>query len=156
MKLSVHRINDSYTSFEAGWKYFFVTASLVSFIELTHLLLLGPFHVHEIVQIIALAYYCILRRVPSRARSFEQPWMVCLLIMLVGFNDPFFAASIFSPGIGWPTLFVLLSISFITVLLLFILCEFDIVRRASIARVSQTHFSAVWISKHIPKLSAGK
>jgi hypothetical protein len=106
-------VNASYTEFELGWKYTFFTVTLIA--------LLIP----------RWGYAWRLAVVPRRSRSFEQRWTLALLISLVFFNDPFFAAAANRGGdvaaacTAW---YVLVIGAFLFLLLLHWLCLFHDVR----------------------------
>eukprot|EP00953_Heterococcus_sp_UTEX-ZZ885_P006368 3894-Heterococcus_DN1.PRE.1 len=71
-------INSSYTHFEMGWKYFFLISTL--------LVALVPRY----------GYFSGLRSIGKRDWTYQQKWILALLILLVVFNDPFFAITVYS------------------------------------------------------------
>jgi len=61
-------------------------------------------------------------------RSFEQKWIMGLLIMCCLFNDPLFVFDIYLPNIFFTGLNCLLVVSFLMAILFFWLCMLDIIR----------------------------
>ena len=77
VQVTMHTVNSEYTKFELGWKCFF---------GLTTLLVLFLPHEGYLIRL------CFL--LPQRLWSFEQRWVLALIIALIFFNDPFFAAQV--------------------------------------------------------------
>jgi len=102
---SVSVVNAQYTTFHLGWRYFFVTASIAVFI----------------------AYSVALRCAPGAkdrtgrrlVTGLEQRWVWALSLLLVGFNDPFYAASILIPNVGAAAWSGITTVTFIVILLLY-------------------------------------
>ena len=74
--INLHTINSEYSKFELGWKSFFCLTTV--------LVLLLPYE--------GFAYK--LYSIPFNLWSFEQVWVVGLLVCLFFFNDPFFGAQV--------------------------------------------------------------
>eukprot|EP00762_Andalucia_godoyi_P006815 ANDGO_00876.mRNA.1 transmembrane protein 181 len=60
-------------------------------------------------------------------RQTEQKWILFLLIALIGFNNPFFAANFFVEGFAFPILDIFLIVNFVCSLLLFWLVMLNMV-----------------------------
>ncbi|KAG5178203.1 Wnt-binding factor required for Wnt secretion-domain-containing protein [Tribonema minus] len=110
VETQVWYVNDAYTKFEMGWKYFFVVVTFVA-------ALLPRW-----------GYYMKLRTTRRSTWSFQQKWTLTLLIGLFWFNDPFFAARVYSEGgtqLGFTAFYMLCVLAFMSMLLLWWLCVFS-------------------------------
>jgi hypothetical protein len=92
----------SYTVFQMGWKYFFVTASILVWLTYT-VLLWGSKDANG----------------ARFSTSFEQNYVWALGFMLIWFNDPSFAASVLHPNFGISAFYALCVVTFLTLLLMF-------------------------------------
>lgn len=67
--------------------------------------------------------------IPHRLWSFEQRWITALLIALLFFNDPFFAAQLYSPHPdSIAILYIFFTSTFVGMILIFWLCVLDEMR----------------------------
>lgn len=115
MHFTMSFVNKSYTSFEVGWKMFFVTVSILLWLMYSGLLCCGP-GVREEVSA---------KRLPS---TIEQAYVWWLGLGLIWFNDPFFVLTINNPSIvtsGWVAF---CTVTFLASLLMFWLVMFDLSR----------------------------
>lgn len=104
-------IRGSYTRFEMGWKYFFVTASIIIWAVYTYVLFFGP------------NSKAAGRRLNN---SIEQNFAWLLSFLLIWFNDPTFAAQISMPAFGTYAFYALSVVTFLTALLLYWALHFHI------------------------------
>uniref|UniRef100_A0A7S1XTX2 Wntless-like transmembrane domain-containing protein n=1 Tax=Phaeomonas parva TaxID=124430 RepID=A0A7S1XTX2_9STRA len=108
VKLSIDYINREYTRFELGFKYTFLFFSLLA-------LLLPEY-----------GYLWSLLAVPTNEWSFNQKWVLALGVLLVFYNDPFFAASIYKEnGLDFSVAHVTFLTIFFCAVMLFWLCIFE-------------------------------
>jgi hypothetical protein len=67
--------------------------------------------------------------IPHRLWSFEQRWITSLLVGLLFFNDPFFAAQLYSPHPdSMAILYIFFTSTFVGMILIFWLCVLDEMR----------------------------
>ena len=105
----------TYTSFQLGWRYFFVSSSALIFIAYTVALCLGPPGAD------------LAERRRSRCDwTLEQRWVWSLALLLPLFNDPLFGYTIFVPSFGGSVFSALCTVSFLTVLLVYFLVHFHV------------------------------
>jgi hypothetical protein len=105
-KFEMKYVNEKFTEFEFGFKYFALVISLI----------------------VAAVYYHGLRSsLESKYWSYEQKWVLGLCVMLIGFNDPFYVIEIYSPEKWWTGLNVYLTSTFLCSLLAFWLSVFGII-----------------------------
>jgi hypothetical protein len=111
-------INAGFTKFVLGVKYTFLIINL--------LVLLAP----------GVGYCAHLSQVPVKEWSSEQVWILVLLEALLLFNDPFYAAQIYSKeSVAFTTLYVCFSATFLSLLLCFWHCTLsDLSRSGEAAR----------------------
>jgi Wnt-binding factor required for Wnt secretion len=111
VRTRVWYINSSYTHFEMGWKYFFLITTL--------LVALAPRY----------GYFSGLRSIGKRDWTYQQKWILALLILLVVFNDPFFAITVYSGkpavNLGLSAWYILCVLVFTAALLLYWLSLFS-------------------------------
>jgi len=113
--VTMHTVNSEYSKFELGWKVFFCLTTLI--------VLFLPME----------GYFVKLYRVPLNIWSFEQSWVLGLLTSLFFFNDPFFAAQLYTEYTdGMAILYIFLTCTFIAVLLIFWLSVLDEMRKAAL------------------------
>ena len=110
--VTMRYLNDRYSVYEAVWKYLFFTGTL--------LVLFTPTY----------GYYMKLASVPTSKRSFEQKWILTLLICLCLFNDPLFGFQISSPYYtNFSILYIFFFGFFLATLLTFWLSMLDNIKR---------------------------
>jgi len=102
----------AYTSFQLGWRYFFVTASALAFIAYSVMLRCGPGRTDA-------------QGAPLKS-SLEQKWVWALAGLLPLFNDPLFGYTIFYPSFGGSVFSALCTVSFLTLLLVYMLVHFHL------------------------------
>lgn len=106
-------VSSDYTTFELGWKSFFLVASLLMFGGYTFML-----------------YKSAAARDPETGArlptTLEQKFVWGLALLLVLFNDPTFAAQIFSPTFGATAFYGLSLVTFMALLLLYIAVHFHV------------------------------
>lgn len=113
--VNLHTVNSEYSKFELGWKAFFCLTTLI--------VLFLPME----------GYFVKLYSVPLNIWSFEQTWVLGLLTCLFFFNDPFFAAQLYTEYTdGMAILYIFLTCTFIAVLLIFWLSVLDEMRTSAL------------------------
>jgi len=118
VRVDLHTVNSEYSKFELGWKWFFILTTLV--------VLFLPQE----------GFLIKLVGVPYRLWSFEQTWVLTLLIALIFFNDPFFAAQLYTKHAdSMAILYIFFTASFIGIVLVFWLCVLDEMRSTDAAGV---------------------
>lgn len=128
MKLSLVHMNAAFTSYELGFKYTQCALTLL----------------------VMLAFFLPLRRVPRRQVSYEQRWIVILLVLLFFFNDPFMVFEVHSASPVPSVLYTIFLVSFITAVLLFWLCIIDVIRTTAEGRESTSKTRGMCF--YIPKI----
>eukprot|EP00741_Cyanophora_paradoxa_P003128 tig00000670_g3037.t1 len=122
-------MNQKLSKFELGFKSFFLIVSLA----------------------VCITFSVIFCKIPARYRSFEQKWIYYLLIVLVGFNDPFCSAAILTPSFFASFMSVMLQSLFIAALLLFWLISWHrIVKQSGLDHVTNIKLSAKRF--YVPKI----
>ena len=71
-------INGEYTSFEMGFKYTFICITLLA------------------IFVPKFGWFWCMIKVPRSRWTWEQEWTTLLLVLLIGFNDPFFIMNVYS------------------------------------------------------------
>jgi len=132
-------INPAYTAWEMGWLYFFLIVTL------------GALFLPQV------GYLARLKLVPSRQWTREQTWVLVLLELLVLFNDPFFAAQVYSSnGEGLSVLYIFFLATFLSVLLAFVITVLDDIliesRRDFDDAPLHVRVNEQWYSVYLPKL----
>jgi hypothetical protein len=109
---SIGTVNPSYTTFQLGWRYFFVAASF----------LFASFHVY--------AQWC---GPGSRdhtgkrlTTAMEQRWVAAMSILLIFFNDPLFAYTVLNPSFAAAGFSAFCTVTFVTVVLIYWLVHFHL------------------------------
>ena len=121
-------INAEYTKFEFAWKTTFLCISILA--------LLLPRH----------GYVARLAKVPRGSWSFQQKFVLCLGILLVLYNDPFFAAGVSSKATAdLSVLYIVFLATFLSAILLFWLCIFE--RMVGDAKTSGESRIPTWAPK---------
>ncbi|CAE7463377.1 TMEM181, partial [Symbiodinium microadriaticum] len=111
VKVDLHTINSEYSKFELGWKCFFILTTLV------------------VMFLPEEGFLIRLLAVPYRLWSFEQTWVLTLLVGLIFFNDPFFAAQLYThKSDSMAILYIFFTTAFLGIVLLFWLCVLDEMR----------------------------
>ena len=110
--VTMRYLNDRYSIYEAVWKYLFFTGTV--------LVLFTPKY----------GYYMKLASVPVEVRSFEQKWILTLLLSLCLFDDPLFGFQVASPYyMNFSVLYILFFGYFLATLLTFWLSMLDNIKR---------------------------
>lgn len=104
-------VNKRFTQFEAGFKYFFMTISLLGAIAFTIVQLFVGKRAERGVF------------VACTRLTDDQAWAIALLWGLAVFDDPFFLAAVYTPGVAWPAINTFATVTFLAALLLYFLCQ---------------------------------
>lgn len=113
MQLTLNTLNASWTKFDLCWKYFFLAATLF--------VLFVPWQ--------GFGYMWELRRIDPASWTSQQKWILGLLFGLVLFNDPLYAAEVYtSSSVALASLYLFFSCTFVCALLHFWLCVLDDMR----------------------------
>jgi hypothetical protein len=115
MRVLTGTIAPEYTSFALGWTYFLVIASGLAVLTYAGLLLWGP-GARDATG-------------ARQANSVEQNWALVLGALLFLFNGPGFAVEVNHPNGGSSAFAALCTVTFLAVLLLYWLLQFDLARR---------------------------
>jgi hypothetical protein len=107
-------IDEAYTTFEIGWKLFFIVIGTIILVAYLIRLITGPGSRDGDRKII-----------PS---SIQQRWVAALGILLFFFNDPTFPSYITKPTLVLSGFYAVCSFTFIATLLLYWLVIFDLAR----------------------------
>ena len=117
-EIEVHSMNPIFIHFELGFKYLFLAYTLIA--------LFAPCGV---------GFLSSLRSVPVKQWTKEQIWVLALLECLLLFNDPFYAAQVYTSNTeSLSVLYVVFQSTFLTTLLAFWLCSMDDMLRYSRTR----------------------
>jgi Wnt-binding factor required for Wnt secretion len=127
-------INSSYTHFEMGWKYFFLIITLL------------------VAVLPRYGYFSGLHSIDRADWTYQQRWVLALLVCLFWFNDPFFAITVYSgkPAVnlglsGW---YILCVLVFIAALMLYWLSLFSDMKGLARDVVSSTHRTNQTVNTH--------
>jgi len=120
VEFSVLTVPVQYTAFSLGWHYFFFSSSLMIFIAYTVALATAG---RDDDSSEASAGR---RRCCARRWTLEQRWVWSLSLLLPLFNDPLFAATIFSPTFSGSVFSALSTVTFLTALLVYFLVHFNV------------------------------
>lgn len=145
--VDLHTINSEYSKFELGWKAFFgLTTLLVLFLPQE-------------------GFFIKLYFIPHTLWSFEQTWVLGLLLSLLFFNDPLFAAQLYTEySDSFAILYIFFTCTFAAILLLFWLSVLDEMRVSAVTPQSLpsilSHVSSwkgdtrrQWQLFYVPKLA---
>lgn len=135
-------VNEKYTTFELGWRAFFVTISGLVWIMYSVLLCRGAGTHDDATG----------ARLPS---SVEQRWAWTLGLLLIFFNDPTFAVSIQYPSFAATVFSALSIITFLACLLLYWLVAFHLAAlqgESGLRWRVEGSFDALGMSFWIPKV----
>jgi Wnt-binding factor required for Wnt secretion len=114
-------LNDQYTRFELGSKYFFFAMSLITFSVYTYFLRNGAGSIDP-------------RDPTKRLKSTsEQSWVWWLSFLLIWYNDPFFAITLLQPNIAAAGFTAVSTVTFLAALLFYWLVQFDLSRLQGLA-----------------------
>ena len=140
--LGVVYIDSGYTTFQLGWRYFFVTATFLIALAYTIVLFCGPASKDASG-----------RRLTT---PMEQRWVASLVILLVFFNDPFFAIAVSTPSLNASAFSAVTTVAFLTALLTYWLVHFHIAALQSEVgphwHMTQTEMNNLGLCFWIPKV----
>jgi len=134
------RVNAAYTHFSLGVKYFFFSVSIIMFSVFSWALLKGKG-----------------TRDPSTGKwlptTENQRWTWWLGLGLIFYNDPLYAAGLFSPSIGIAGFYAFCQSSFLVTLLFYWLVNFDRARIVAFRQFSATRNATGCYQRFVQSLS---
>ena len=133
-------LNEAYTTFEAGWKVFYVVITTLLWLQYMWALYSKSASVDEAGK--------------KLYSTQEQIWVAVLGAFLFWFNDPLFISYLVSPSLASAGFSALMTSSFIALLLFFFLCVADNARlegsaglRWKSSRAARARGALYWIPK---------
>eukprot|EP00518_Triparma_eleuthera_P011430 CAMPEP_0182471836 /NCGR_PEP_ID=MMETSP1319-20130603/21066_1 /TAXON_ID=172717 /ORGANISM="Bolidomonas pacifica, Strain RCC208" /LENGTH=426 /DNA_ID=CAMNT_0024672435 /DNA_START=192 /DNA_END=1469 /DNA_ORIENTATION=+ len=130
VKFTMIFVNRDYTTFEFFWKYTFVVVTLIAlfFPSCNRGGLLSKSRIFTSLALILEGFTVRLRHTKWRTWSYQQKWIMVLLVLLLFFNDPLIYFEVYNSKIGGEVLggiYIGMMSLFICALMLFWLCALD-------------------------------